>query len=99
MEGLPKKLEVMAEYESSGIWVTEDIGPFRHGMIEHRDLNVPQDLAAKFNSWIAKYYTVIDNPSFDYDSFNEVGRQLARQLQEVLGADTEVTYEAVSDTE
>ena len=89
----PEHLRVMAEYGSSGIWVVKPFGPFRHGMIEHKGLGLPDDVAHSFCVWIEKYWRVLDAPAqFDAETFNLEGRKLARALKAFVGNDTEVVY-------
>lgn len=90
---LPKRLRVMAEYGSSGVWVAEACGPFRHGMIEHKRLSLPDGLAQRFAAWIERYWAVLDHRPFDVESFNAEGRSLAVALKAFVGAETEVVFE------
>jgi hypothetical protein len=78
------KLRVMAEYSSSGIWIIEEIGYFRHGMIEHSSLKLSQDLAARFEQWIDLYGGMLED-NLDVDEFNQIGRRLARELKTHIG--------------
>jgi len=83
----------MAEYGSSGIWVVEPQGPFRHGMIEHRSLDLPEDLARGFREWIQYYWKILDAPmEFDAKTFNEEGHRLTRALKRHVGPDTKVLF-------
>jgi len=50
------RLRVMAEYGSSGVWSAEPGGPFRHGMVGHARPPLPEDLAARFDAGIARYW-------------------------------------------
>jgi len=89
------KLRVMAEYESSGIWVIEPVGPFRHGMIRHEALDVPSGLSSQFREWIDLYWQRIDEDiSSDEDTkkFNQTGRTLAKALKDYLGPNVYVEY-------
>jgi hypothetical protein len=88
----------MAEYGSSGIWVIEPSGPFRHGMIEHRRLGLPKDLAARFEAWIESYWRILDKSvPFDKPAFVAEGRELARALKRFVGADVRVVYASEDD--
>lgn len=89
----PKRLRVMAEYGSSGIWVAEAVGPFRHGMIAAKRLGLPAELSARFAAWIERYWARLKD-GFDVDAFNAEGRALAAELKVFVGADTEVVFEA-----
>jgi hypothetical protein len=89
----PTRLRVMAEYASSGIWVAEPMGLFRHGMIEHKGLGLPDQLAASFAAWIERYWGRLQN-GFDIMAFNTEGRALAVALKAFVGADTEVVFQA-----
>ncbi len=89
----PVKIRVLAEYESSGIWyVTPDGGV---GMLEHEDINLPQELSDKFYQWIALYFGRL-TPSiaavWDLDRFNNMGRQIAQDLKNFVGAEVTVEY-------
>jgi hypothetical protein len=83
----------MADYGSSGIWVAEPCGPFRHGMISYSSLGLPTPLTTRFEAWIAHYWKRIDDPAaFDCQSFNATGRLLARDLKAFVGRDTRVLF-------
>jgi hypothetical protein len=93
----PEHLRVMAEYGSSGIWVVKPFGLFRHGMIGHKKLGLPDDLAQEFRLWIEKYWRILDAPAqFDAESFNVEGRRLAQALKAFVGSQTKVVYAPVS---
>lgn len=83
----------MAEYGSSGVWVAEAVGPFRHGMIGHKRLGLPDQLAERFRAWIDRYWKRLE-AGFDAVAFNVEGRALAVELKAFVGAETEVIYEA-----
>lgn len=89
---LPSKLRVMADYESSGIWVIEAIGPFRHGMISHESLKLPVDIANRFDEWITLYWKRLRDPDFDSDEFNDFGRAIAKELKQFVGDDVYVEF-------
>jgi hypothetical protein len=91
---IPSRLRVMAEYESSGIWGIVQIGPFRHGMIEHQALGLPPELAQQFDAWIMEYTSQLESPNHPLDvaSFNATGRALAEALKRFLGPAYEVEY-------
>jgi hypothetical protein len=86
------RLRVMAEYASSGIWVMEAVGPFRHGMIKHASLKLPESLSRRFDDWIKWYYDILgfDGAVFDVDAFNAEGLRLATDLKIFLGSDVYV---------
>jgi hypothetical protein len=86
-----KRLRVMADYGTSGIWATEPCGPFRRGMVDHGCLDLPQDLAARFNAWIARYWQQRD-VGFDRAAFNAEGAALAATLKRHVGPDTEIVF-------
>jgi hypothetical protein len=86
----------MAEYGSSGIWVAEAVGPFRHGMIAHKKLGLSDELAERFAAWIERYWARLRD-DFDVKAFNAEGRALAVALKKFVGPETEVVYE--SETE
>jgi hypothetical protein len=86
-------LRVMADFGSSGVWVDEAIGPFRHGMTEHSDLSLPASLAAAFDAWIETYWDRKQWDASTVESFNDQGRSLARQLKAFMGASSVVSYQ------
>lgn len=89
-------LRVMADYGASGIWVDGEIGPFRHGMLELADLDLPADLAASFNAWIATYWERRQWSETDAESFNQTGRALAVRLKAFLGSRAAVSFQPES---
>ena len=89
----PSCLRVMAEYGSSGIWVAEPFGPFRHGMVEHRKLGLPADLAARFAAWIEEYWARAEGRPLNVAAFNDEGRSLAIALKRFVGPNTRVVFE------
>jgi hypothetical protein len=78
------KLRVVADYGSSGIWAVGIVGMFRHGMLEHADLSLSNDLAQRFDRWIDLYESKLSG-EFDVDRFNHIGRELARDLKLNIG--------------
>lgn len=93
------KLRVMAEYDSSGIWVIGQIGPFRHGMISHTDLGLPPELARRFDQWIEYYDARLADTvpeyahlEFNAEEFNRMGRALARELKALVGPECYVEF-------
>jgi hypothetical protein len=91
-----KRLRVMAEYGSSGIWVAEPVGPFRHGMVGYTRLRLSADLAARFTAWIERYWHRL-NDEFDTKAFNSEGLALAFALKRHVGPDTEVVFAPESE--
>jgi hypothetical protein len=87
----PKCLRVMAEYTSSGIWVTEPHGVFRHGMVSHQALGLPLDLSTQFNDWIESYWGTLDD-TLNVEQFNHRGKLLARALKRHVGKTTKVLF-------
>jgi hypothetical protein len=83
----------MADYGTSGIWADGDIGPFRHGMVEHADLSLPPSLAAAFDAWIEKYWDRKAWSQSENESFNQVGRTLAGELKAFVGEAASVSYQ------
>ena len=92
MSSLPK-LRVMADYGSSGIWSDGEIGPFRHGMVEHTELLLPPALAAAFDAWIDRYWDQKEWPQSTKETFNQEGRALAAQLKLFVGKETVVVFQ------
>jgi len=89
-----EKLRVMADYGSSGIWAMQQIGVFRHGMLEHGDLRLPQELSQRFTRWIALYEQRLEEPAqFDHETFNTEGRALAQALKHYVGSTTYVEFQ------
>lgn len=82
------RLRVMAEYSSSGIWriAPAGRGPFRHGMIEHRSLDLPADLARAFDEWIERYTVENLAGTLDRKAFNLEGHRLATRLRAFLSS-------------
>ena len=83
----------MADYGSSGIWSDGDTGPFRHGMVEHNDLNLPCELAAAFETWIDRYWGQKDWNQPEKELFNQQGRELAERLKAFVGVETLVVFQ------
>lgn len=90
---LPKKLRVMADYHSSGIWVIEPMLGFRHGMISHEDLGLLANLSNKFKKWIETYNARLNNQDFDIKEFDHKGLELAKELKSFVGPSIYVEYE------
>jgi hypothetical protein len=90
---LPKKLRVMADYGSSGIWVMEPVGPFRHGMIRHGSLGLPKELSSRFDEWIRLYWKRTEETPFDVNRFNQIGKALARELKQFAGPDVYIEFQ------
>lgn len=84
----------MADYGSSGIWAMGPVGLFRHGMMEHEDLDLPAKLARQFDEWIMTYSARLGTPdqALDTVSFNSTGRALATELKRFLGSAYDVEY-------
>lgn len=90
---LPKCLRVMADFRTSGIWVVTPHGPLRHGMIEHRALDLPKKLARGFERWIEEFSKAEDAPdAFNVERFNHEGRLLAVGLKHHVGPGTRVLF-------
>ena len=89
----PAHLRVMAEYESSGIWAVGAVGPFRHGMVRHGELDLPPELAVAFRAWIDDYLDRLESPRiWDSDAFNAEGSRLASALKRHVGPTVRVTF-------
>lgn len=88
----------MPDYGSSGIWVNEPAGPFRHSMIAHDTLGLDKALSERFEAWIRQYWLVLDAPEqLDVQGFNEEGRELAKELKRQAGGSTEIRYVPLTD--
>ncbi len=91
-----KRLRVMADYMSSGIWAAEPTGLFRHGMVEHARLGLPAELAARFRAWI-RWYDQQPEVRLEVGRFNAEGLELARALKRHFGPATEVVFAPEAD--
>jgi hypothetical protein len=92
----PQGLRVMAEYCSSAIWAIHKLpeeGPFRHSMLEHEAVGLPDELAKRFARWLAHYEEQFDSPeSFDHERSNAEGRELAAALKRHVGPGIRVVF-------
>lgn len=86
----------MAEYGSSGIWVAKPVGPFRHGIIDHKRLGLSDELEERSRAWIDRYWARLHD-NFDAKAFNTEGRALAVELKSFVGQETEVVYEGEAE--
>lgn len=66
---------------------------FRHGMLEHHRLKLPQVLSDAFALWIRRYEDENMQDGFDTASFNAEGLRLATLLKQHLGPDRHVEYQ------
>jgi len=97
-QGEMTALRVMAEYDSSGIWVIGQQGVFRHGMTGYSALRLPTALKSRFIYWIEYYDKILFDPdNFDVDWFNAEGLALATELKAFLG--DRYTVEFLAETE
>src|SRR5437588_9079162 len=99
MKEYKMKLRVMADVHSSGIW---EIAPAssreRHIMLDYEELGLPQELADKFSEWIESYWKYFDDrKNFNFDTFNQTGKQVAKELKTFLGNDYYVEFERETD--
>jgi hypothetical protein len=101
MKEYKMKLRVMADVHSSGIW---EIAPAssreRHIMLDYEELGLPQELADNFSDWIESYWNwkyFDDKKNFDLDTFNQTGKQLAKELKRFLGNDYYVEFEGEAE--
>lgn len=86
------RIRVMADYDSSGLWQMIPTGVFRHAMIGYDALNLPPALRARFEEWIESYFAILEDAPFDYEGFNQTGRELAQGLKQHLGAESYVEF-------
>ena len=85
----------MADYGSSGIWALRQVGVFRHGMLEHGDLRLPEELSQRFRRWIEVYEQRLEGPAqFNHEIFNAEGRALAQALKHYVGSGTYVEFQS-----
>ena len=89
----PLTIRIMAEYASSGLWVVESSGPFRHGMISAHHLGLTPSLEIALNQWIALYHAC-QSPDFNTCAFNQEGRRLALEVKRQLGERARVFFVA-----
>jgi hypothetical protein len=85
-------VRVMAEYGSSGLWLTYPAGMFGHGSIRCEALFLPPDLTAEFADWIEAYDGCLQPKTFDLDAFNRRGRELAQALKAHFGPESYVEF-------
>jgi hypothetical protein len=93
-----QKIRVMADYGSSGIWGFSDnqSKAFRHGMLEHSDLKLPDTLCKQFEKWIHEYEKYNLEDKLNRKKFNENGLKLAKSLKDHLGEDVYVEFQGES---
>lgn len=85
-----KSLRVMADYSSSGIWIIEQAGPFKHSMANYSDLGISEKLSNAFEKWITEYDKALEG-KLDKQLFDKTGRDLALDLKKEL-PDVQVFY-------
>lgn len=82
----------MADFCSSGIWCKDD-----NVMVDHEDLELPEDLIKEFDDWIIFYDKECHTPrNFVFkpemaEELNNRGRDLARKLK-TLHPDIQIFY-------
>lgn len=94
MKRRPLRIRVMAEYGSSGLWSIATGGAFRHGMLEHAQLDLPPDLCRRFATWIATYEEHNLAGTLDHVAFNREGLALATLVKAHLGSEHHVELQA-----
>lgn len=99
-------LRVMAEYASSGIWaicLPGERAPFRHQMISHQTLGLPEVMTTRFECWVAdcsqwlewkRGYQAVSRP---VEELNAEGRLLAQALKLHVGEGFPVVYAPVDN--
>ena len=92
------KLEVRGEYHSSGIWTRRAAGLLRGKMVSHADLELPEELAARFTEWLRRHDLHGRKSGFDIQTFDVMGSVLAKDLQVQVGPSTRVQYTATRPT-
>jgi hypothetical protein len=93
----PKNLEVRGDYSSSGIWTRKAAGLLRGKMLRHVDLDLPEELAARFTEWLKRHDLHGRKAGFDVFTFDAIGVTLTRDLQTLVGPLTRVDYAPASD--
>jgi len=101
MKRIPKSLRVMYDGASSGIWVVIPEGDnrfTRHYEISHDELGLPDELAARFDQWIARGMNDSDRPNDPKDPlFISDGKRLAFDLKRFIGTSSTILYASQSD--
>jgi len=96
MPQYPKTLEVRGDYSSSGIWTRKAGGLLRGAMVSHGDLALPEDLASRFREWLRRHDLHGRKAGFDVPTFDAIGLELTRDLQELVGPLTQVNFSPVA---
>jgi hypothetical protein len=91
-----KTLEVRGDYSSSGIWTRKAAGLLRGAMVSHGDLALPEELASRFREWLRRHDLHGKKAGFDVSTFDAIGMELARDLQEHVGPLTQVNFAPVA---
>ena len=96
---IPPTIRVMADCASSGIWaLDEPVVMCRHHEILHESLGLPQELAIRFDEWIANWHQgLVDTDCPGHREFIAQGRQLAQDLKRFVGPDVVVLYASEAD--
>lgn len=87
-----KRLIVLADYYTSGVWLEKPTHGFREVMISHEALAVPAELAAAFDLWVHEYDEHRTWTAADTEVHNHDGRRLARRLKGHVKTDFEVVF-------
>jgi hypothetical protein len=88
-------LRVWPEWCSSGIWSPPYPGSrSAGGMVDYQNLPLRADLVGRFEAWQAVYdeSPPCGSVDLDWDDFNRVGMELARELKRSLGPRVYVEY-------
>lgn len=85
------RIKVSPDICSTGLWDEDEV------MIEYEDLNLPEELAAAFKSWIEFYDKECLDEDYNFKpsmskQMNEIGRNLAKKLKMVRSED-EIMYQ------
>jgi hypothetical protein len=96
MQQYPKTLEVRGDYSSSGIWTWKAAGFLRGTMVSHGDLALPEELASRFREWLRRHDVHGRKAGFDVATFDAIGMELTRDLQELVGPLTQVNFAPVA---
>lgn len=91
-----KKVKVMADYESTGLWDGDSPGC----MIRYGELGLRDGLVLSFREWRKiyegyRYWEKESRENFDYEGFNKTGLELSQKLKELFksrGEDVEVFF-------
>jgi hypothetical protein len=91
------EITVMADFSSSGLWVSN-----QGHMIEYEDLNLSKELINEFENWIEFYDCKCHTPDLTFKSemakeFNTIGKELAKKLKKLF-PNMKIIYKGETDS-